>query len=226
VGKGIWSGRISFSNPRQAGAWFTSYWNALRPYMVAAAGAGAEQFAIGTEDYGLENQWTSLWNNLISEAHAAFPATLTYDLNFSTLQERQLPTWLENPLLTYIGISAYFPLTTKPERVDPSLMPILWYNDAEIMLDTTSARLGKPILISEVGYRNSSDALYEPFLHSTGAPSDPAEQAGAYQAALQNTVPDPHIAGIYFWAWSIPPFAPNWLPAAGVLHRWYDSPAA
>jgi hypothetical protein len=226
VGKGTWSGRISFTNPSQARAWFASYWTLLRPYLVAAAYAGAEQFAIGTEYYGLEGSWTSEWNNLISMAHAVFPGILTYDLNFSTLQQRQLPTWLENPLLTYIGISAYFSLTSRPERVDPSLMPSLWYDDVETLLDNTSERLGKAILISEVGYRNSSDALYQPYLHSTNAPPDPEEQAGAYQAALQNTVPDPHIAGIFFWAWSLPPFSPNWLPASGVLHHWYTSPAA
>ena len=226
VGTSTWSGRISFTKLSQADAWFTSYWSLLRPYLVASAFAGADQFAIGTEFYGLEGNWTSQWNNLISEAHGVFPGILTYDLNFSTLQERQMPTWLENPLLTYIGISAYFSLTSRSERVDPSVMPILWYDDVETLLDNTSVRLGKPILISEIGYRNSSDTLYEPFLQSTSAPPDPAEQAGAYQAALQNTVPDPHIAGIFFWAWSLPPFSPNWLPAAGVLHHWYTSPAA
>jgi hypothetical protein len=226
VSKSTWAGRISFTNPGQASAWFTSYWNLLRPYLVAAASAGAEQFAIGTEYYGLEANWTSKWNNLISEAHSVFPGLLTYDVNFDTLYERQLPTWLENPLLAYIGVSAYFPLVSRPERVDPSLMPILWYDDAEILLDNTSLRLGKPILISEIGYRNSSDALFNPFTRTTTASPDPAEQAGAYQAALQNTVPDPHIAGIFFWAWSFPPFSPNWLPAAGVLHHWYTSPAA
>jgi hypothetical protein len=226
VGKDTWSGRISFTNSKQGRAWFTSYWNLLRPYLVASAYAGAEQFAIGTEYYELELGWKSEWNNLISEAHAVFPGILTYDLNFSTLQEPQLPTWLENPLLTYIGISCYFSLTNRPERVDPSLMPDLWYQNVETVLDTASMRLGKQILISEVGYRNSSDALYDPYVHATSAPPDPREQAGAYQAALQNTVPDPHIAGIFFWAWSLPPFSPNWLPAAGVLHHWYSSPAA
>ena len=49
-----------------------------------------------------------------------------------------MPTWLENPLLTYIGVSAYFSLTSRPERVDPSLMPILWYDDVETLLDNTS----------------------------------------------------------------------------------------
>jgi len=226
VGKNTWSGRISFSDPHKATAWFQSYWQLLRPYLIAAADAGAEQFAIGTEYFGLESKWTVLWNQLIDQAHSVFTGTLTYDINFSTLEERQMPSWLSNPLLTYIGVSAYFSLTNRPERVDPSLLPLLWYDHVEILLDNASLRLGKPMLISEVGYRNSSDAVYEPFLHSTAAPPDPEEQAGAYQAALQNTIPDPHIAGIFFWAWSLPPFSPNWLPAATVLHHWYTSPEA
>jgi len=36
-------------------------------------------------------------------------------------------------------------------------------------------------------------------------------------------IDDPHISGIFFWAWSIPLFAPNWLPASKILHKWYTS---
>jgi hypothetical protein len=68
--------------------------------------------------------------------------------------------------------------------------------------------------------------LYDPYLHSTSAAPDPEEQAAAYNAAVQDSVADPWITGIYFWAWSLPPFEPNWLPAAQVLHNWYNSPAA
>ncbi|MGO8947668.1 MAG: glycoside hydrolase family 113 [Ktedonobacterales bacterium] len=225
VGENIWSGSIGFTNPRKAAAWFKSYWQVLQPYLGAAAQAGADQFAVGTEFSGLEHPWATQWNALIAQAHIVFPGTLTYNVNFSGFQG-QLPSWFTNPLLTYIGVSTYYSLTSNSEPVDPSLMPILWYDEAEVPLDNLAARLGKPLILSEIGYRDSSDAVYKPFLRSTDAPPDPGEQAGAYAAALQDTMHDPYIDGIFFWAWSLPPFSPNWLPAANVLHHWYTSPAA
>jgi hypothetical protein len=54
-------------------------------------------------------------------------------------------------------------------------------------------------------------------------PSDPEEQAAAYNAALANALVDPHITGIFFWGWSIPLFEPNYKPAAAVLYKWFTS---
>jgi hypothetical protein len=224
VGKNMWSGQVGFGDSGHAAAWFQSYWETLQPYLMAATRAGAEQFAIGTEFNGLERKWSVYWNQLIGEVHSIYPGILTYDMNFSVITRPHMPSWLTNPLLTYIGVSAYFSLTSRPQRVDPSLLPILWYDDAQIALDTFAVRLGKPVLISEIGYRNSSDALYEPYLHSTTAPPDPQEQAAAYNAALQDSIHDPNIAGIFFWAWSVPPFSPNWLPAANAFYYCYISP--
>jgi hypothetical protein len=226
VGTNLWSGQVGFNDPKQAAAWFQNYWKTLQPYLTAAANAGAEEFAIGTEFNGLERKWTVYWNQLIAEAHSLYSGILTYDMNFSVITRPHMPSWLTNPLLTYIGVSAYFSLSSNPQRVDPSLLPILWYDEAQTALDTFAARLGKPVLISEIGYRNASDAVYQPYLHSTTAPADPLEQAAAYNAALQDSIHDPYIAGIYFWAWSVPPFSPNWLPAASTLHHWYTSPEA
>jgi hypothetical protein len=82
-------------------------------------------------------------------------------------------------------------------------------------------RIGKPVLLSEIGYRNSTDSLYTPWAAKTPAAPDPQEQAAAYNAALENSMDDPFIEGIYFWAWSYPIFQPNNLPAAHMLLRWY-----
>ena len=82
-------------------------------------------------------------------------------------------------------------------------------------------QLGKPVLISEIGYRDSTDALFDPWQKVTQAPPDPVEQAAAYNAAMQNVWNDQHIAGIFVWAWSVPFFEPNWRPAARVIKYWY-----
>src|SRR5260370_38654145 len=62
-----WAGAIKFATYQEEQQWFTSYWLAIKPYVVIATKAGVEQFALGTEFEGLqENAPASLWNGLIA----------------------------------------------------------------------------------------------------------------------------------------------------------------
>ncbi len=223
-----WSGSIQFSTTQQMQLWFDSYWQALQPYVVAAAQAGAEELAIGTELEKLQLAPAPLWNQLIERVHQIFPGKLTYDLNWSSLYY-QIPPWMHNPLLAAVGVSVYIPLTDRPQRLDPAILPGLWQEKIGKLLDSFSIQLTKQVFISEIGYRDSAFALYRPWERDAQAqaePADPEEQAAAYDAALMNVIVDPHIIGVYFWAWSVPLFEPNWKPAAKILYKWYTSPQA
>ncbi len=223
-----WSGSIQFSTTQHMQLWFDSYWQALQPYVVAAAQAGAEELAIGTELEKLQLAPAPLWNQLIERVHQIFPGKLTYDINWSSLYY-QIPPWMHNPLLAAVGVSVYIPLTDRPQRLDPAILPGLWQEKIGKLLDSFSIQLTKQVFISEIGYRDSAFALYRPWERDTQAqaqPADPEEQAAAYDAALMNVIVDPHIIGVYFWAWSVPLFEPNWKPAAKILYKWYTSPQA
>jgi hypothetical protein len=223
-----WSGSIQFFNPRLLQAWFDSYWQALKPFAIAAAQAGAEQLAIGTELEKLQYIQPSYWNQLIERLHLVFPGQLTYDMNWSSLYN-PIPSWMSNPLLATLGVSEYIPLTDTQQRLDPAVLPSLWRANIGKLLDALAQKIGHPVIISEIGYRNSAYALYRPWQRDAIAqaePPDTQEQAAAYDAALQNVLADQNITGIYFWAWSVPMFQPNWKPAAKVLFKWYTSPYA
>lgn len=224
-GQHAWAGYIQFATEQEAQAWFDSYWQVLEPYIALAAQAGAEELALGTEYEHLQDGWTTQWNQLIARAHAVFPGMLTYDMNWTSLTS-PVPHWMYNSLLNSIGVSAYIPLTNVPERLDPKVIPDLWREKVGKVLDALSVHLKKPVLISEIGYRNSPDALYNPWAMQTLPGTDPEEQAAAYDAALQNVIVDSHIIGIFIWAWSFPPYQPNGEPAANVLYHWYTSPLA
>ncbi|SRR5579875_99955 len=225
VGQNIWSGYIHFGSLADAQTWFANYWRAYAPYIAAAQRAHADQVAIGTELTMLEQEPAALWNTLIAKAHALYHGRLTYDMNWSTL-DAPSPDWMRNPALAAIGVSEYLSLAPKREHIAPALLPGLWRSIVRRRLDLLALRVGKPVLISEIAYRNSADATFYPFKDTTPAPHDPIEQAAAYDAALQNVIADPLIEGIYFWGWSVPTFEPNWLPAAQTLHHWYTSPLA
>lgn len=222
-----WSGFIHFSTAQDEQQWFANYWQAYRPYILAAAQNSVEQLAIGTEDTWLQqNAPASLWNELIASAHSVYHGMLTYDMNWIP-QVYQLPPWMKNPYLNMIGFSEYIPQVSTPTRVDPQAMQSLWIQHVKPIIDGVAQQLGKPVLISEIGFRNSSDALSQPYATKTSAPADPAEQAAACNAALANSIADPNITGIFFWGWdNVQLFNLKGQPAVSVLHRWFTSPEA
>ncbi len=219
-----WSGLIHFSTREQEQQWFESYWQTLKPYLVTAAQAGVEQLAVGTEDEWLQaHAPNSFWDDLIAQVRSVFPGTLTYDMNWTALQT-PLRSWMRNAALKMIGVSAYFPLINTPQRVDPQRISGLWKQTVKRELDTFALKLGEPIFISEIGYRNSADALYRSWEPTSSAPADPVEQAAAYSAALANILPDQHILGSFFWGWdNAEAFNLHGLPAATVIQTHYKS---
>jgi len=219
-----WAGSIHFSTLAQEQQWFESYWQALKLYAITAAEAGVEQFAIGTEEEWLQkNAPDSLWKGLIANVRSVFPGTLTYNMNWTSLQQQPL-AWMRNVNLKMIGVSAYLPIIGTPERVDPKQIFDLWKQTVKSALDNFSIALGEPIFISEIGFRNSADALYNSWESTSSAPPDPVEQAAACDAALANIIPDPHILGSFFWGWDdVGAFSLNGLQAATVIHTHYES---
>jgi len=218
-----WAGQIKFTTAAQEQQWFTNYWQTIQPYVAAAQQAGVEQLALGTEEQWLQDHApASLWNTLISKIHHVFSGTLTYDVNWTALKENP-PAWLHNPLLKVIGVSAYAPILTTSKRVDPQQMPALWSKDVQSLLDQFSTKLGAPIIISEIGYRSTADAFYNPWLTKSSAATDLQEQQGACAAVLVNALSDSHILGSFFWAWdgSGKLNLKNSL-AASALHQYYQ----
>ncbi len=220
-----WAGDISLKRARDLTNWFYNYWQALHSYMEVAQRAHADQVAIGTEFSHLESAPDNYWYWLIAQVRAVYSGRLTYDLNHTSLNQPVRP-WMRDPNLAALGVSLYTSITAGPPPKSPSVLAALWAERAGALLDDFARRAGKPLIISEIGYRNASDALFEPYQQITTAPLDPALQANAYAAALINVMSDSYIVGVYFWAWSLPPFSPNWLPAAKVLKSWYTSPLA
>ena len=218
-GPANWGGYVHYHSAQDLSTWFDSYWSTLRPYVVAAH--DADQLAIGTELQGLQDVAPQYWLSLLSNVHNLYSGPLVYDLNWTSLQH-SLPTWLKSPLLTYLGVSAYFPLVDTPRQVTQQEAVILWHDRVQHWLDLLAEETGKPVVITEIGYRNMIDAGYKPFAYTTTAPRDDMQQALLYNATLTNVFNDQHIAGIFFWAWQIPPFGFS-KQTEQTLWKWYAS---
>src|SRR5258708_1135752 len=197
-----WAGTKRFSNSQEKAQWFDSYWKRYQAYVEVGAENGADQLGIGTEMVLLQQSApAALWNTLISRIHSVFPGTLTYDMDWSSLGQAP-PSWMSNTQLAVIGISEYLQLANDHTRVDPKDIPGLWKTIVKTALDNFSLQVGKSLVISEIGYRNTADALDQPWArYSTGSPPDPEEQAAASAPALTKVIPDKLIARISSWAW-------------------------
>ena len=219
-----WSAFVHFSTNAQEQQWFESYWQTVKPYAEAAQQYGIEQFAIGTEYRWLEqNAPASLWNGLIGEISQVFHGTVTYDMDWTSLAYSP-PSWMRNPLLKMIGISSYAPVVNYAVRVDPAQMRGLWARKSQRDIDNFSIAVGKPILLSEIGFPNCEVALYQPWNSSCTAPQDQQEQAAATDAALANIISDRHILGTFFWGWdNARDFNLINVQAASVIMKYYKS---
>jgi hypothetical protein len=220
---GGWSGIVQFNTQQQEQVWFDSYWNTLKPYAAVAQNNGVEQMAIGTElDWLQQYAPASLWNELIARARSVFKGILTYDANWWPSLYRPPQSWMKNPDLAIIGISEYISLVDASVWVDPKVMPDLWRNKVGKLIDAFSSQVGKQVLISEIGYRNSSDVLYNPWNPQSTAPVDQEAQAAAYAATLSNVFGDSKIAGVFFWGWDdVGRLAIKGQLAVQVVHKWY-----
>ncbi len=226
-GTGRWSGSIHFTNRAEEQQWFDNYWQVFQPYVAAAAQGGADQVAIGTEDEWLErNAPASVWNRFIAQVRSVFSGTLTYDMNWSSLT-KSIPTWIANPNISMVGISEYISLVKNRAETNIKNVFPTWQSHVKGLIDTFATQVKKPVFLSEIGYRNSADALYNPWEKITTFPRSPQQQADACDAALANIFADSHIHGVYFWAWdNVDLFNLHNSLAAATIHKWYTSPKA
>jgi len=216
-----WSGNIHFSTLSRAQAWFENYWQILQPYIVVSQQEAAEQFALGNEFEQLQTMPAPLWQHLVDRISRIFTGAIVYDVNWTSLK-KPVPSWMYDKRIAAIGVSSYVPLTGYAQRLDAQHLPALWHEKVDVMLDAFAMQLGKSIFLSELGYRNTAFAGFNPWLIQVNEPRNDSEQAALIAAALQNIAADRRISGVFIWAWSFPPFAPNGKPAAQLIHRWYS----
>lgn len=168
------------------------------------------------------------WRRLIAEVRAVYGGKLTYSANWHREFE-EVAFWDD---LDYVGIQAYFPLADKHSPTVEELMAG-WRRHLPA-IETVARRTDRPVLFTELGYRNSADAAIEPWrwpdwVERMFGATDAETQARCYEAFFRTFWHRPWFAGAYIWKWfpgrgSRPrgiSFSPQGLTAEAVLGRWY-----
>lgn len=184
-----WRGEIDFSDPQARKQFFADYQRWI--VQVAAVSRDADAFVVGTELDRLTRHETP-WRTLIAEVHRVHPGPLTYAANWDAYE--RVPFW---DALDAVGIQAYFPLLSANEPVTETSLSAAW---RPIVADIRriSARTGKPVVFTELGYDASPRAAVEPWKSGRGGE---AVQRRALAAALAVIEDEPTIRGAFLWKW-------------------------
>ena len=183
-----WRGRIT---PQDPAAWFASYRAFVLPLAAMAESVGTVQFVIGTELAGTLIE-EARWRQLIQEVRAVYRGPLAYAASWD--EAGRVPFW---KALDLTGVDFYFPVAS---RTQPGRLELLagWQPWLE-RLQELQHKTGRPILLTEIGYRSVDGAGMRPYSFDSEAALDLGEQADLYWAALEATHDKPWIAGLSWW---------------------------
>lgn len=216
-----WHNNIEMKSEQDWRRWFAGYEGYLLGYARQAQQAGADLLCVGRELDRSVLLRERDWRALIAKARGVFKGPLVYSANFDSYE--QLGFW---DALDYVGVSAYFPLA---DAADPSNAQLAaGWQDALGPLERLSRRVGRPVLLSELGYPAAPGAARTPWRPLPG-PADVRLQARCYEAGLQAIARRGFVHGVYAWLWEgtrQPPFrdasfSVQGKPAASVIGGYY-----
>ena len=236
---GKWRTQIDMASEAEWQQWFQSYRTFMLHYAEFAQQNNIEILCIGTELQNPAIEREADWRQLIADIRQIYQGKLTYAANWHDAFQ-QIKFWDE---LDFIGIQAYFPLSTEDS---PSVEDLIagWQPHLDAIADV-QAQYQKPVLFTEIGYRASQDAAVDPWKWPNTPEVNPTvlateagltTQANCYEAFFKAVWSKDWFAGAYWWKWmpSISGdnsvlgagFTPQNKPAEEVLRKWYRRVAA
>jgi len=192
-----WPGDIVMKSDTAWQHWFSDYEKFILHYAELAEKCNIDILCVGTE---LQKTTTreKEWRAVIAKVRAVYSGKLIYAANFHEEYEH-IKFW---DALDYIGVQAYFSLANKR---DASLEELIrnWKSPLE-SIERIHNKYNKPVMFTEIGYRNDAQAAIEPWSwprNLKDVPISDEMQALCYQAFFQAAWNKNWLAGVYFWKW-------------------------
>lgn len=191
--------------PFDPAAWSASYLEAVRPYLELAQAQGVEVVCLGSSYSRTEA--VVPWPEMIRQVRSVYSGALTYGASHRANGSggyQAVPFWGD---LDYIGIEAFFPLTTHAVPTETDLQEGWQRTATEIEGWLGTLAVKKPVLFTSLGYASVVGAAVEPDRPPVGAQDDPELQATAYEAFFSQVYRRPWLAGSYWYGWTNPALA-------------------
>lgn len=219
VKDGSWRGDIS-----PCDEWFISYTDFITHYAQLAAEYNVELFCIGTELASATcGGYAKKWDSIIEKIKENYKGPLIYAANWN--EYNYVPFWKK---IDFIGIDAYFPLTTKNEPTKEELVAG-WVAHADKLEKWLGKEvLDKPIIFTEIGYSSADGTNKEPWkVFSKDIKVDNQEQTDCLQALMEVLTKRSWFKGLYWWnyfpqeRYNPTGFIIRGKPAEETLSNWY-----
>ncbi len=227
VWRGEFTGLIEMENESDWNTLEKSYSDFILEYATLAQELKAEIFCIGTElEKFIENRPT-YWSALIKKIKSVYNGKLTYAANWD--EYKRTPFWSE---LDYIGIDAYFPVSTSKT---PTLVESLaGWESHKAKIKETSENYDRPILFTEFGYRSVDFSGRKPWVSDRSMNQVNLDaQTNTTQALFKTFWKESWFAGGFIWKWFIDhdaaggeenhQFTPQNKPVEALIKSHYES---
>ena len=246
-----------------ANTFFASYTTMILQEAQVAVANGATSLCIGTElDQITGPAYLGYWDTIINDLRTDDPSLkLTYAADWDDDQSPwqwggtglqagtgNLATQVSfASQLDSIGIDEYAPISDAADPTlaqlvagwtqtptDPTSLAVTGGQSLIDYFEGVAAAIDKPLVFTELGYENATDAAAQPAGSSTNV-TDSNLQAELYQAFFEawQKAGNSSLTGVYFWNWDpnageVGPgegvnFSPQGLPAQGIASDWFGS---
>ncbi len=231
VAEGKWRGVIDPKNPSGEtdwATWWKSHSDWILHYAKIAEELDIEALVVGLELHTAVQNDPDALIKLIEATRKIYKGHLTYSANWN--EPVPLKVWRR---LDSIGIQLYPPLQKGQEKNGTQA----WKKNLQSAMlnwEAISASSGKPIILTEVGFRSGAKAASHPNAWPDRNPdedSDPALQSELYRFLLNDLANRPSILGIFFWKYFTNSktkeegpngFSPLGKPAEEVMARFFS----
>lgn len=195
IWRGVFTGTISMPSDKEWITFEKNYENYILEFAKLAEEHKVALFCIGTELEIFVKERPEFWNSLINKIKKVYSGKLTYAENWDCFN--QVP-FLHK--LDYIGIDAYFPLSSSKTPTKQEL--ITAWQPYKKLIKAVSDSLKKPILFTEYGYRSVDYTAKKPWDFSReNNQVNATAQVNALSALYDVFWSETWFAGGFLWKW-------------------------
>lgn len=188
-----WRGTLKPDDPP---AWWRSYGGTLLDLATVAAREGVAALSVGSEFSTLDVERTRpSWQPLVQEVRKRYAGLLTYSGNWDHYSDVAI-----YDLVDLCGLCAYFPLADRGYKTPAAVAGLraAWERKKAELL-AFQRRIGRPLLLTEVGYLSQTGAAAWPWQEDASEPVDLEDQRRCYEAFVDTWTGVPELRGVYFW---------------------------
>lgn len=214
--EGEWRGVLA---PPDWDDWFSSYRELLLETARIAERNGASALLVGSELCSSERM-EGRWRALIADVRRVFAGSLAYQANWD---HREVPEFFD--ALDILATNAYFELRKEDAPMTLATLVAAWRPFRDDLL-TWAEGLGKPLLVTEIGYPSLAGGTAFPWDYTRATPVSLEEQELGYEAMFEAWSEAPQAAGLFVYEWwgagggEDRGYTFRGKPAEAVLRRW------